>query len=316
MNEPSVTNLNHCGDNSMTPEPALARLTAGERLNFLVTNRIPRRMFTLLFGWFSKLENPLIRGLSLTLWKMFSDLDLSEANATHFKSVHDCFTRELKPNARPVTADPSVIASPCDAIVGAHGQLAGEAALQAKGFPYSLRELLHDPGLVELYRDGVFVTLRLTATMYHRFHAPYDCHVSEVTYIAGDTWNVNPIALRCVEKLFCKNERAVIPCELAVSGITVTLVPVAAILVASIRFTFANVLLHLRYAGPNRIRCGADMAKGEQMGWFEHGSTIIVFAPAGVDLHESLMNGARIKAGSPLMRLNRQGVSQIGNYVA
>ena len=53
------------------------------------------------------------------------------------------------------------------------------------------------------------MTLRLTSSMYHRFHAPHDCRVEQVNYISGDTWNVNPIALKRVERLFCKNERAV-----------------------------------------------------------------------------------------------------------
>ena len=74
---------------------------------------------------------------------------------------------------------------------------------------YACEDLLGDPELVERYRDGRYVTLRLTSSMYHRFHAPHDCRVEQVTYISGDTWNVNPIALKRVEKLFCKNERAV-----------------------------------------------------------------------------------------------------------
>jgi phosphatidylserine decarboxylase len=287
----------------MTRSRALDRFSAAERLNFLLTNRIPRRTLTMFFGWFSKLEHPWIRDASLALWKYFSDLDLSEANTRQFRSVHHCFTRALRPNARPVVSDADIATSPCDAIVGACGSLAGINAIQAKGFPYSLRDLLHEPELVELYRGGIFVTLRLTASMYHRFHAPHDCHVRRLTYIAGDTWNVNPVALRCIESLYCKNERIVIPCLLSNRGITLTVVPVAAILVASVRLHFADVLLNLRYRGPNVIRCAARIAKGEEMGWFEHGSTIIVFAPAGVGLHESVKSGMKIRAGGALLRL-------------
>jgi len=153
--------------------------------------------------------------------------------------------------------------------------------LQAKGFPYSVADLVGDPALAERYRNGTYVTLRLTSSMYHRFHAPHDLRVEKVTYISGDTWNVNPIALKRIERLFCKNERAAIECRLERTGQLVTLVPVAAILVASIRLRFLDVRLHLRYQGPNRIECNARVAKGEEMGWFEHGSTIIVFAPPG-----------------------------------
>ena len=101
----------------------------------------------------------------------------------------------------------------------------------------------------------------------------------QVTYISGDTWNVNPIALRRVEKLFCKNERAILRTTLADGGQTVTLVAVAAILVAGIRLNFLDGPLGLRNRGPDVLPCGACFAKGQEMGWFEHGSTIIVFAP-------------------------------------
>ena len=111
------------------------------------------------------------------------------------------------------------------------------------------------------------------------------------------------IALRRVEKLLCKNERAVIRCRLRGSGTVLTLVPVAAILVASIRLRFVDVRLHLRYRGPNVIPCDAELLKGAEMGWFEHGSTIIVFAPRGADFCEGVQEGCRIQMGQALMRL-------------
>ena len=178
---------------------------------------------------------------SITIWRLFADLDLSEARTQRFTSLHACFTRELKHGARPVDRDPDILTSPCDAIVGACGRIDGNELIQAKGFPYTLQELLIDPQLVQLYRDGQYVTLRLTQSMCHRFHAPQDCIVDKVTYVSGDTWNVNPIALNRIAKLFCMNERAVIRTMLRPSGIVVTLAPVAAILVASIRLHFFDV---------------------------------------------------------------------------
>jgi phosphatidylserine decarboxylase len=287
----------------MTLRSLLAKVSQQENLNFLLTNRIPRRLATQLMGWFSKIERPLVRDLSIGVWRLFSDLDLSEAKKSHFKSMHDCFVRELKDGARPVDPDPDVLVSPCDAIVGASGPIAGTELVQVKGFPYTLRELLGGPQFDEVYRNGLYVTLRLTSSMYHRFHAPHDCRVEEVTYISGDTWNVNPIALKRVEKLFCKNERAIVRTSLAATGHPVTLVPVAAILVASMRFHFLDVLLNLKYRGPNAIPCDASFEKGGELGWFEHGSTIIVFAPAGFTLSEAVAEGAIVRMGQPLMRL-------------
>ena len=192
----------------MTLRSRILRVLEQEDLNFLLTNRIPRRLATQFIGWFSQIEQPLVRDISIGLWRFFSDLDLREAKSTQFRSMHDCFTRELKDGARPVDRSADILVSPCDAIVGATGMIAGTDLYQIKGFPYTLEELLCDADLVEAHRDGRYVTLRLTSSMYHRFHAPHDCRVDQVTYISGDTWNVNPIALRRVEKLFCKNERA------------------------------------------------------------------------------------------------------------
>jgi phosphatidylserine decarboxylase len=222
-------------------------------------------------GWFSKIENPIVRDLSIACWRLFSDLDLSEAKKTAFKSLHDCFTRELKPGLRPFDPDSAVVASPSDGIVGAFGQIAGTELFQVKGAPY------------------------------HRFHAPHDARIGRVTLIHGDTWNVNPIALKRVERLFCKNERAVIRTRLR-SGEAVTLVPVAAILVASIRLHFLDLTLNAQTRGPTVFPCDVEVRKGDELGWFEHGSTIIILAPGDFEFAGTIAEGARVRAGEPLMR--------------
>jgi phosphatidylserine decarboxylase len=287
----------------MTVRSHISKFFMQEDLNFLLTNRIPRRLATQFVGWLSKVEQPVVRDLSIRVWRLFSDLDLTEAKKQKFKSLHDCFIRELKDGARPIDADPAILTSPCDAIVGASGNIAGTDLMQVKGFPYTLDDLLGDPELVELYRNGRYVTLRLTASMYHRFHAPHDCRVEQVTYISGDTWNVNPIALKRVEKLFCKNERALVRTRLASGGHTITLVPVAAILVAGIRFNFLDMNVDRLKPGRTVMSCDVSFKKGDEMGWFEHGSTIIVFAPDGFTLCDGVSEGTEIRMARPLMRL-------------
>jgi len=283
------------------------RLLQQEDLNFLLTNRVPRILLTRCMGWFSQIRSPLLARLSIRIWRLFTDLDLSDAKKQRFDSLHDCFTRELVPGARPVDTAADVLSSPSDGIVGACGAVEGLDVFQAKGFPYRLQDLFGSAAAAEPYRDGCYATLRLTSSMYHRFHAPHDGCVEHVTYLSGDTWNVNPIALKRVERLFCRNERATIRLRLAHGGQRITLVPVAAILVASIRLHCLNVLLHLRYRGPNEIPCSADVAKGDEMGWFQHGSTIIVFAPRGFTLAEGIAPGAAIRMGQALMRLPQDG---------
>src|SRR5262252_2149578 len=101
----------------MTVLTSLQRVFQQEDVNFLLTNRIPRRLLTRFMGWFSKIEQPLVRDLSIAVWRLLADLRLDEAKKQRFASLHDCFIRELKPGARPICEDAGVMVSPCDAIV-------------------------------------------------------------------------------------------------------------------------------------------------------------------------------------------------------
>jgi phosphatidylserine decarboxylase len=290
---------------SVTLRPLFKRFTANETFNFIFTNHIPRSLLTRWVGRLSKVEQPLVTKLTLWVWRFFSDLDLSEAKQTEFKSMHECFTRELKAGARPIDRDSRVMVSPCDAIVGACGVVEEGMVLQAKGLPYALFDLLRDPSLAAFDQGGTYVTLRLTSSMYHRFHAPYDGVIERVNYIAGDVFNVNPPTLKRIANLFCKNERAVIRIKLQPTPHIITLVPVAAVLVASIRLHCLNVLLHMAYEGPTCMSCNQAVQKGQELGWFEHGSTIIVFAPRGFALCQHIVSGRQVKMGEPLMLLDQ-----------
>lgn len=286
----------------MTKRSLFLHVLQQEDLNFLLTNRIPRYALTRFMAWFSKIEQPLVRDASIAIWRIFCNVDLGDAKKSRFVSLHDCFVRELKAGARPIDPAPDLLVSPCDAIVGQLGDIRGTELLQAKGAPYVLEDLLGDPVLVDRYRYGHYVTLRITAGMYHRFHAPDDCTIELVRYISGDTWNVNPVALRRIPRLFCKNERAIIQARLTASGEMLTMVPVAAVLVASIRLHFADVLFHLKYSGPSTISCDVKVAKGQELGWFQHGSTIILFVPKGYTFCDDVDTDRRIRVGQPLMR--------------
>jgi len=273
-----------------------------EDLNFLLTNRVPRIALTRAMGRFSQIRSPGLARASIAVWRCFTDLDLGDARQQHFDSLHECFTRALKPGARTVDPDPAVLTSPCDAIVGACGVVQGQRVFQAKGMPYTLAELFGGDPLAHHFEGGHYATLRLTSAMYHRFHAPHDARLGDVTYISGDTWNVNPIALQRVERLFCRNERALLPLTLA-GGQRIALVPVAAILVASIRLHALDVLLHLRHRGPHHLPCDVAVHKGQELGWFQHGSTILVFAPPGFGLAPGIAPGRHLRMGEPLMRM-------------
>jgi phosphatidylserine decarboxylase len=285
----------------MTIRSIIYGLAESEPLNFVLTNRIPRRALTRFMGWFSKIEAPLVRDCSIAIFRCFCAPDLSEAKKRRFVSLHDCFVRELAEGARAIDHRDKLLISPCDGIVGAAGPIRDNTLLQVKGFPYTLQELLRDEELAAVYRDGNYVTLRLTAGMYHRFHAPYDCRAERVAHIPGDAWNVNPPALKRIDKLYCKNERAVLSLRLARTGHLVTLVAVAAVLVAGIRLRFVEFPFARNSKHPSVMRCTTHLVKGDELGWFEHGSTILVLGPAGFRLCEGVGEGKLIKMGEPLL---------------
>ncbi|MEE4277335.1 MAG: archaetidylserine decarboxylase [Halieaceae bacterium] len=269
---------------------------------FLATNRLPRHALSRAMGWLSKIESPLLAKAALAVWRLFDgDFRLDEARKSSFRSIHDIFTRELREGVRPIDARKEVLVSPCDAILGEYGAVEAGRVYQAKGFPYQLADLIPDHALAEKYRDGCFVTLRLKSSMYHRFHAPSACRIERVFYVSGDRWNVHPPALRKIESLYCKNERAIIECLGEDGGHDLCLVAVAAILVSSIRIHCLDAHQRPSASGLNRFAVSAAAARGDELGYFEHGSTIVLFAPGGWRVCADLERGARLFMGQALL---------------
>ena len=289
-------------------KPWLARLGTLEGVNFLLTNRIPRIFVTRLMGRLSKCQNPALVSFMLWIWSAFTPLDLSEAAPGEYKSLRDIFTRRLRPGARPINPEARYLISPCDGILGEFGRISHGQLFQAKGMPYALEELLNDQRVAQEFEGGTYVTLRLTSVMYHRFHAPRDCVIEEVVHHQGDTWNVNPPALARIRSLYCRNERAVIRCADTADGRHFILVPVAAISVAGLRIHAIPFLLNVDYRGQRRFRCAEMISRGDELGWFEHGSTIIILVTPGWNLLPELHRGAMLRMGEAL--LERENVEE------
>jgi phosphatidylserine decarboxylase len=287
------------------PRGALARLFLREDLNFLLTNRIPRRAVTRFFARFGRIRSRTLTRASIAVWQAFADdLRLDEAERTDFESLHECFIRRLRPGVRPIDTSLGTVVSPCDAIVGAHGRVRDGQLIQAKGLTYGVEELVADPLLGARLRDAYFVTLRLQSSMYHRFHAPAAGRIRSITYVEGDTWNVNPIALARVERLFCKNERAVVEFEPRFPGCELVLVPIAAILVGGVRFECLREPLNLAHRGTTRFACDTPYEKGEELGRFEAGSTIVLFAQGPFEPLARLSKNTIVRVGQPILRLD------------
>jgi len=276
-----------------------------ENVNFLLTNRIPRHALTRFMGWIARVEFAPVRAASIATWKFFCDVDMRDAKDTRFRSLREAFIRPLREGARPLDSDPNIITSPCDGIIGAFGRIEAGTALQVKGMPYPVADLLGSAAEATALEGGWYVTLRLTAGMYHRFHAPHDITVQQLRYISGDTWNVNPIALKRVERLFCKNERAPITVRLDRSDRQLVLVPVAAVLVASIRLPWYDESHDVRRKGERVENLDAHFARGQEMGWFEHGSTIVMLAPPDCPPVATLETGQTIRMGERLMVIDQ-----------
>ena len=296
----------------------------GDWLNYVVTNRLPRRSANRLMKKLSTVEHPLIAKPALWLWQTFSDLDLSDSATTEFTSVHHCFTRELRDGARSVDQDPTALVSPTDGYIVSAGKVTKGELLQVKGSTYELTELLCNPELAERFEGGNYLTVRITSTMYHRMHAPAEIRPQQVDYIPGDSFNVNPQTLSYLDRVYCKNERAVIHCQARFGTFETDflMVPVAAILVGGIvlrclRPSGDTVLsdwanterqgwhspLNLKHTTElGNIHCGdtPQFSKGEELGRFEHGSTIILLLPAASETQLTISAGDRIAMGQRL----------------
>ena len=276
-------------------------LTLVEHLNFLLTNRIPRRLATRVMGRISRLESPTLAWLLIKLWQRFdADLRLDESSTSEFRSLNDCFIRPIRPQLRPIDAREDVIVSPCDGIVVSEGSVTDGQLFQAKGMPYQLDELIPNPELAARLKGSRYVTIRLKPGFYHRFHAPTAGRIDRVEYIYGDTWNVNPSALKRVQQLYCRNERA----ALQITGdlASCVLVPIAAVLVASLKIHGIDQTLDLSLGQNTTFHLNADVLKGQELGYFQQGSTIILFVDSHLKEVGEWAVGHRINMGQALFR--------------
>ena len=218
-----------------------------------------------------------------------------------FRSFNDFFTRVLLPGSRPLSADPEWVVSPADGTISQAGVIAGGRLLQAKGREYSVTELLGDDDLAAKLANGSFATIYLAPHDYHRVHAPFAGRLIESIEIPGRLFSVNGITERHVPRLFARNERLVLRVQASFGEFALVLV--GAMIVASIRVT---------WAGPtspygkrvSRTPVGVGFERGDEVGAFLLGSTVVALFPAGaVALAHGIGPGSQVRVGSPLARV-------------
>lgn len=209
-----------------------------------------------------------------------------EQNVEDFKTFNAFFTRTLKPGAR---AFGEGICSPVDGFVSEIGAIENGSMLQVKGSYYSINQLVGDHFA---FTDGSFATIYLSPADYHRIHAPFDMHITEVNYIPGDLFSVNEASVSKIEKLFCRNERVVLKGTSEYGAFYFVLV--GAIVVGKIKLSFMEQFTE----GENDIEL--SLKKGEELGMFELGSTVILTLDNDVLLSSPLRGKDQVRMGIPL----------------
>jgi phosphatidylserine decarboxylase len=197
-----------------------------------------------------------------------------------FESLQAFFTRRLREGVRPIDPAPDAVVSPCDGAWGAAGRVERGQILQVKGRHYELAALLGDLETARRFEGGVFATLYLSPRDYHRFHAPCAGRVRRATYLPGELWPVNRIGVEGIEGLFASNERLCAFVTVAGETADLALVAVGATMVGKVRLSFDDLCTNCGSTRPETrdYGDGIPLAKGEEWGRFEFGSTIVLVA--------------------------------------
>ena len=213
------------------------------------------------------------------------NLDEAEKNLEDYESVLELFTRRLRPGARPIDGRPGVLVSPVDGRSAGHGLVADGTLVQAKGRTYTLDALLAKPGAAARFTAGIYCTLYLAPGDYHRVHSPVDGEIVGYTHVPGDLFSVNLASARHVDGLYARNERVITTIRSPRFG-RVDVVKIGATNVGRIRLTYAPQVTTNR--GQHAVRSETlpspiPVARGDEIGVFEIGSTVIVVTEQPVD---------------------------------
>lgn len=236
------------------------------------------------------------------------DVNISEADETDltvFPDFNSFFTRELRPEARPLDNSTDAVLSPVDGRVNQSGHIRQGNLLQAKGMNYTALELLgNDPDAALRFSKGAFITLYLAPGDYHRVHMPMAGTLEKMAYIPGKLFSVNPASTENIDRLFVRNER-IISLFNTFHG-RMAVIMVGAIFVGSMETVWAGQVMPAQDGSPeswsyDHLKDPVTLGKGEELGRFNMGSTVILlFEKNRVQWREDLKPGDRIKMGEKI----------------
>ncbi len=288
--------------------PSAARL--GDRLFALLQYLLPKHLLSRLIYRLMRQRSPFVKNTVLRVFLAGYRVDMSEAEQSDpyaFASFNDFFTRALRPGVRPIATDPQLVVSPVDGVVSQCGHLDDDTIVQAKGQAYSLARLLGgDREMVDTYRGGSFACIYLAPYNYHRIHMPMDGTVLSNTYVPGELFSVNAATVRAVPRVFARNERLICDFDTHVGRMAVILV--GALFVGSIETVHCGEVnpppRGRKGTVPIPEGVGRTFQKGEELGRFNMGSTVIVlFQSQRVRWDATLAPETQVRLGRAIGRI-------------
>lgn len=284
-------------------------VSTGDRLFAALQYVLPKHLLSRIIYAIARSESPFVKRTFLKIFLGLFDINMAEAaqpDPYAYRTFNDFFTRALKPNARPIAIEREFIVSPVDGTVSQCGELLNESVLQAKGQTYSLQELLAgDAESVAAYRNGSFACIYLAPYNYHRIHMPYAGTALKNIYVPGDLFSVNASTARSVPRVFARNERLI--CEFNTPVGRVAVILVGALHVGSIETVHCGEVNPppRRRKQPEIIAAGVgrQFAKGDELGRFNMGSTVVLLFERGrIHWDESMKPNATVQLGRPIAR--------------
>jgi phosphatidylserine decarboxylase len=261
---------------------------------------LPKYALTVLVHWVSRIRLPAVKNLLITQFVRLYNVDTSEVRGNvpaDFATLNEFFVRELAADARPIAAAQSALVSPVDGQVSQAGSLHGSNIVQAKGLTYTLEDLLAtDLDAARSYASGKFATIYLAPFNYHRVHAPFAGELDAMRYVPGDLFSVNSATAAHVPGLFRRNERLVM--HFSTAHGPAAIIFVGALHVGSISTPWTGEIRPRKSGLVDPLPLGAaarNLAKGDLLGWFNMGSTVIMLMPA-----DSCEWAAGLEPGQPL----------------
>lgn len=293
---------------------AYSKLTVCQRLKIVFHYILPQLCLTKLAGWLAQRQWGWLTHWIISIFARCYQVNWQEAEYTQAKdyaSFNAFFTRALKPGARPICDGEENLCLPADGRISECGVIEQNYLLQAKGHSFTLMDLLAgDETLARDFENGLFVTTYLSPRDYHRVHMPCDAVLRKMIYVPGDLFSVNPFLAKHIPNLFARNERVI--CVFDTDFGQMVQILVGATITASIRTTWAGVVNPPRtnyvrtWQYPDSGEGVVRFHKGDEMGAFQLGSTVINLFPKGaVTLAEKLETNCVVKMGEQLATLNR-----------